>query len=430
MLRSQNRISLLTLIVVISFFGFNIASHVKALYYSQPSSDIPESAFMVMELKSGNYGTCGLNYLEPGLAITAAHCLRNANYIYANTGNYSKVDFFNTAIESDNFVYSSEHSPTVQKITPAKGDIGIIKFNTPVTLNNYAKVASPIEGCGYYLVGYGLNENDEDLSRRGTDVCIKNLTDYSFEIQHSDKSHFCNGDSGSGIYRKGTNDIVGLVSLYIMDATGKGCTDGLVFVAARADYNLNFINQHTSTTLQPTATLVPIQPTALPNNYLNDYYPELGSDQSGYNINDDVTSQKIDKMVEDLIKTFEEIYPEGELTVTVTTTPTQTITPTLYNSLPLQTPAPTIGEIVEPGVELSDETIEAIVVLCCCCLFGFGATGVIIFILIRKKRSAKQQPNIIAEQTNRKVTSPVAQPIQQEHTEVIQDDSSVPTNSI
>ena len=149
---------------------------------------------------------------------------------------------------------------------------------------------------------------------------IENITTDTFELDFSGVSHFCNGDSGSGIYEKNSNNIVGVVSSYITPLGTKGCDNAIAFIATRLDANETFINQNTSTQNTPTPTTAQIPtttqtpPTAtptlepietVPDDYLKDYYPEAVNPDGTFDLEAEILFQ-----IQELDRLFAEIYPE------------------------------------------------------------------------------------------------------------------------
>ncbi len=346
--------SSVTLFVILAT---QLVGNVKALFYANPTSKIPESGYLIIKLYTGEYMQCGINYLSDSLGVTAAHCLRGAEAVYPMTGTY-KRNAWKNAPKVSKFSTSPKYQDYIGGLTPGKADVGIIKLKDRVQLPEYTKIASPSEGCGYYIVGYGQDENGNTLERDGLDVCIKNITTYSFELTFPGKSSFCYGDSGSGIYKKDTNEIVGVVSRFYSPIGMEGCQYGTAFVATRLDDNADYIfsneqdfayssptpttylstpyNTPTSTPYY-TPTPFPTFPkiTTVPEDYFGNLHPETQKKDGTYNYNDEILLQ-----VEKLGEIFDQIYPEDP---TSSKTPSNTSpTPTIEYAY-IQSPTPTIG---------------------------------------------------------------------------------------
>ncbi len=346
---------LLSSLILITAFATQLVSNVKALLYASPTSKIPESGYLIIKLYSGDYMQCGINYLSNSLGVTAAHCLKGAEAVYPMTGTY-KRNAWKNAPKVSTFSTSPEYQDYIGGLTPGKADVGIIKLKDKVKLPEYAKIASPTEGCGYYIVGYGQDENGDTLERNGLDVCIENITTYSFELTFPGKSSFCYGDSGSGIYKKGTNEIVGVASRFYSPIGMKGCQYGTAFVATRLDDNVDYIFSNTqditySSPTPPTYLITPYSTptstpyytptpfptfpkiTTVPDDYFGNLHPETKKKDGTFNYNDEILLK-----IEQLGEIFDQIYPEDP---TVSKTPMSTSPTPTINYAYVQSPTPT-----------------------------------------------------------------------------------------
>jgi hypothetical protein len=279
---------------------------VSALYYGSSTTSYPQSGYAIMDIGGGDAGQCGVNFVSKDTAVTAAHCLDGVREVYANIGYYSD-NFINTSPSVDYYKQSPNYNLPVFERNPGKYDVGVVKLDDPVSLSEYGKIDTPEAGCNYYLVGYGRNQGIEKFARTGTDVCIKNITDYSFELDFEGNSHFCNGDSGSGIYEKGTNNIVGVVSAFYTSLGSQSCEDGIAYIVARLDYNMDFLQQHIPAAAYAEDQVEVEEEDTVPNDYFGDYYPETKNKDGTYNYNNEIQVE-----VEKLGEQFDEIYPEDE----------------------------------------------------------------------------------------------------------------------
>lgn len=211
----------------------------NALYGAAPESGYPFVGYIIIEKVGGSASLCGANIISPNTAITAAHCTEGATKIYVNLGEYNfryKALSFNVvnSAESPDYVVPQFESDA------GIGDVAIIQFSDDAGLDTYASIAPPQLGCNYYIVGYGRNEDEDSFSRRGARFCIESIESERFEVAKG-SAFFCNGDSGSGIYEYGTNNLVGLVSSFAT-GIGEGCDTATRFFATRIDANLAFVN--------------------------------------------------------------------------------------------------------------------------------------------------------------------------------------------
>lgn len=338
-----------------------------AIYNANKESRFAYSGFIIIEEDDGKYGQCGINYVSPNLGITAAHCLENAVKVYAGVGDFGD-DFKYKAIVSENFAISPDYNLTDYELYPGLGDVGVVVFDKAIPLNESANLASPDEGCGYFLVGYGQNESGIEMERRKVDVCLKNFTNHSLELQFSGNQHFCNGDSGSGIYKTGTSQLVGLVSSFYTEYGEISCENASAFIVTRLDDNVQFIKEY----IQSTTDFETTKPeTVLPDNYFGEYYPETKNpDGSGYNYNHDIEIE-----IERLSNIFDDIYPEEPGSQTQ-----PTFVPTLSDNKGIEKIDP-----VQPAIEFIPP-----LVWCGICtigvLFVVGVTIIIVIVLRKKKK--------------------------------------------
>lgn len=341
-------------------------TQVKSLYYGESTSEYKQSGYMITNLGDGKAGICGINFVGEKVAITAAHCIHQGKDTYADTGEYDEY-FVDKSPQVSSINRSPNYNLVAYEASPGLADVGVVTFAEAEILNEYAFIASPQNGCNYYLVGYGHDQNDENLKRTGTDTCITNITDFSFELTFDGKSHFCNGDSGSGIYQKGTNKIVGVVSAFYTAPGSNSCEDALAFVAARLDYNLSYLKQYIPQSAYVESTPVPEQDT-VPNDYFGDEHPETRNEDGTYNYNNEILLK-----IQELDKLFGEIYPE------------QTVKP---SSDMLPSNVPSIYNKKNQDSIVSSESATGLTVLlavCCCLLIMIGV--VVGFIVLKNKKS-------------------------------------------
>lgn len=214
---------------------------VSSVYYGDSESGYPFVGYITIDRKDGKVGFCGVNYFSEGIGITAAHCLTDAPYdeIHAFTGefNYS----LSNSLDVEYAFTHPDYDEFLSRPTAAFHDIAILQLEDSPELREYVDIASPQVGCDYYLLGYGDNEDDEKYDRRGAAVCITKVTSERFEMG-LDGAFFCSGDSGSGIYEKGTNNLVGIVSTYGHEYD---CSRADAFFATRVDANKSFLDKYT-----------------------------------------------------------------------------------------------------------------------------------------------------------------------------------------
>lgn len=209
----------------------------EAVYNGKSESGYEYVGYMFVELPSGSVGLCGVSFISPTKALTAAHCLENGySELFVNTGDYDR-SYETNSYSLKSAQMSPDYDQPISNFDAGFNDIAVIELEEEVSINTFAKIAKPEAGCDYYIVGYGRNEDQEQFDRRGIDICIDKVEAQRVIINKSE-SFFCDGDSGTGIYKKDTNQLVAIVSTYSSDT---GCEAGDVFYGTRVDANIDFV---------------------------------------------------------------------------------------------------------------------------------------------------------------------------------------------
>ncbi len=236
----------------------------RAIYFAnqEPPENYPFAGFLIAELANPpspdeQYLICGANFVSPYQLITAAHCVEDAKNVAASYGNFEesvfkKIDKYriNISEKYDPTMYKNNKRLLIEEI--GMGDLAIVNLRQPVSIKKYAQVSKPTIGCDYYVVGYGKNELEPEKSyeRRGIPVCIDKINPENLLISFPSKGFFCYGDSGSGIYHQGTNELVGIVSAL---NSSSGCQNASLYIATRLDSHKNFLNTYLETNFTPEA---------------------------------------------------------------------------------------------------------------------------------------------------------------------------------
>ena len=161
--------------------------------------------------------TCGVAFINSSTVVTAAHCVPADAELYVGTGTFKPARQDNIKVNS--FVVNSGWTGKPEN------DIAILNLSKNVELNTYATVSSAKEDCNYEIVGYGQNESSVagDFStklRKSIKVCIENIIGNIAYMKGSDGG-ICYGDSGSPVFEKSTNRLVGVVSSIVATSTDK-----------------------------------------------------------------------------------------------------------------------------------------------------------------------------------------------------------------
>lgn len=226
----------------LSFMAVKIG--VSALYGGSSESGYPWVGYLIADMNDGNLGQCGANFIAPNAIVTAAHCVEgfSPDDIYVGTGRYTG-DFRSAAIKASMIYVEPNYTKPLNTTEAGRNDVAVVLLKESASISSYATLDTPVIGCDYYVVGYGENEDNDQVDRRGISICVKALNDYHLEIKPG-QQHFCVGDSGSGVYEKGTNKLIGVVSTF--NSPLGGCDTALNFYATRIDSNLDFIKKHAS----------------------------------------------------------------------------------------------------------------------------------------------------------------------------------------
>ncbi len=220
MRNSQENLKLIKLIFLIlaifAFIGFaeKIRQNLQpndssAIFGGELESGYDFAGYMISDKGNGNIEVCGVAILNQDTAITAAHCADDNTPIYVGTGSFSlnQSDYFR--------VDTVEVHPNWTNGFGISADLAILKLKDPILLTTYAQIATATTGCEYKVVGYGKQDNSNNFMplRKSADLCIKS-TDFndgsiSFE---GETGGLCFGDSGSAIFKEGTNLVVSVAS--------------------------------------------------------------------------------------------------------------------------------------------------------------------------------------------------------------------------
>jgi secreted trypsin-like serine protease len=219
-------------------------TEVSTLYYADPESDYPAAGYMLIQTKEKKLALCGVTFISSNTAITAAHCLEIANKLYLNTGEHS-TDYSIGTNDVQEFRLHPDYDSSLDSSRLGEhvgNDVGVVVVNKNFEIQTQVQISSPTEGCNYYIVGYGDNEDGDRYDRLGLDTCIDNIDGNVLEISFPEGGFFCKGDSGSAIFRKDTNQIVGLVSSFDSINEGGCHQPGIKFYGTRLDSHIDFIN--------------------------------------------------------------------------------------------------------------------------------------------------------------------------------------------
>lgn len=213
----------------------------SALFGGKLESGYPYAGYLIAVAKNNKVTTCGVTFIKPNIAVTAAHCIVKDASIYLGTGEFKLSLRNNFEVQ-----YAEQHSLWNTKTYK---DIAVIKLDKNVEgLNSFAEKATPKLGCNYTIVGYGMNEDSVEGSlnnkrRKSSEICIEDILSDEVFFKGSGGG-ICYGDSGSPIFETGTNKIVGVISSILVPDNFVGtnyCSINNRGVMVRIDDNEDFI---------------------------------------------------------------------------------------------------------------------------------------------------------------------------------------------
>ncbi|MCA9386210.1 S1 family peptidase, partial [Candidatus Dojkabacteria bacterium] len=212
----------------------------EAVYGGQIENNAhPYAGYMLTQTTDNKANICGTVYLSSNFALTAAHCLTNATNVYLG---YS---LFNFDLDQ-NFLAQDIFPDPEWDGQQSNNDIAMVRLPEGFyAVQEYAEIASPQPGCNYEVLGYGNTEEGSTSSklqrlRKTADLCLTALDDATLEFVGEDGG-ICFGDSGSPIFEKGTNKVVGVISAIVAgENTNNPCYVGNTAIAARLDTNSDF----------------------------------------------------------------------------------------------------------------------------------------------------------------------------------------------
>jgi hypothetical protein len=257
-MENQNK---LPVIIILSLLFFAVTFFITKINYDLATPDsgaivggkletgYPFAGFLISELNSGNkVNICGASYLSSNIIITAAHCLNDISRLDAGIGQFKTDPAKNFASKSFLINPNWTQSDTITDIGQSKDDIAIVQLATPAILDEYSNIVEPQLGCNYEVIGYGRSEATEVNSltreRKSAELCIEEVSDFVLLVRGKDGG-ICHGDSGSPIYEKGTNNLVGLMSASQLDENGN-CDLNNLAIVVRVDAQKAFIDDFTN----------------------------------------------------------------------------------------------------------------------------------------------------------------------------------------
>lgn len=233
----------------------NISSEVNEEETRIEGGTYNETVFVVGRTDDREYSICGGAHIGHNTIITAAHCIDKAEKIFVGK---EKIDIRSEglieaydSILSDNWgTFSSGW--TVDEVI---NDIAIIFFSENNLVDKRKAQVGTIEaGCNYVVAGFGksVDEANETImlnnirEQHSISACIEEYETGVFMITPQTGQGFCQGDSGSPVFRRGTNEVVGVISSTVGKTEEELCAINNKALGVRLDHYEDFIikNSH------------------------------------------------------------------------------------------------------------------------------------------------------------------------------------------
>lgn len=240
-------ISLFTVFLYNNFNTDNSAiDDSSAIFGGKTETGYPSAGYLVTYETPTTITTCGLVYITNEIAITAAHCVEEGKTFYAG------IDEFSYLVK-DNFDVQGIYFHPNWDGKDSSYDIAVLEVDAPANLPT-ASMVSPSVGCDYEIIGYGSTEIDKVLDpgvrlRKSYELCIDALTEKNIYFS-GQTGGVCFGDSGSPIFKKGTNEVVGVLSAVfpLPGTSDKYCDIGNNALGVRLDRYDDYIASYTDQT--------------------------------------------------------------------------------------------------------------------------------------------------------------------------------------
>lgn len=204
----------------------------------------PFAGYLLADLGNNRLNVCGGAFLTADLFLTAAHCVNNTISIVVGLNEFSD-DTYNITEVKEFEIYPDWGISQATSIDQSAGDLAILKLKEPKTeLSQFAEMTVAQIGCNYEVIGYGQTGESTpsylNRQRKSATLCIEEIYDKVMLAKGQDGG-LCFGDSGSPVFEKGTNKLVGIMSAAQMDENGKCNIANLALVNNPFEYS-SFIN--------------------------------------------------------------------------------------------------------------------------------------------------------------------------------------------
>ncbi|MCS7317047.1 MAG: S1 family peptidase [Candidatus Dojkabacteria bacterium] len=190
---------------------------------NQDNLDLIQVGYVLSENigKSKIVNICSGVLINQNVFITAAHCIEENENVIIGFGQFS-LDF-NSKIPIINIQKHPAWDKKLDKTNFVNISTDIAKLLTIENISNAKKIdiEAPQISCNYFSIGYGPVKNMEEKNvyeRKKFNICIQEIIKpHKIMIVTSTNGNFCYGNSGSPIFSKTTNAIVGIFSSISLD---------------------------------------------------------------------------------------------------------------------------------------------------------------------------------------------------------------------
>lgn len=177
------------------------------------------AGYLLSDISINKLNICGGVFIDSNTFITAAHCVDINKNIFVGIGNITNR-FTNLYQVIEYRIHPFWSNNSNNNSNKSRNDIAVLKISRGINNLDYPNIVEPVKGCDYQVIGYGRNEpepnsrKDMNIStreRRSADICVLDVYEEILLVEGV-LAGICFGDSGSPIFKKGTNEVVGIIS--------------------------------------------------------------------------------------------------------------------------------------------------------------------------------------------------------------------------
>lgn len=258
-MKKNNKITFIvtfsTLILFVALTFFTVSSVVddsrdfapedsEALYGGQIETGYPFAGYLLAYEDTNRVNVCGATFIKSNAIVTSAHCINQSASVYVGENEFVYRTSENFQTDYSTVLPSWDNVDNGSDIA-----ISLLSEGDTPDISTFANITSPRESCNYEVVAYGRTENEDNNPsrvrlRKSAEVCISGISSDRFYIK-SDDGGICFGDSGSPVFEKDTNKLVGVVSAIRIEGEEdrrEPCKINNTAVVTRVDVRGEFIS--------------------------------------------------------------------------------------------------------------------------------------------------------------------------------------------